>query len=194
MRLNESILNNLKEAEYKENKYNFKCNDPYKCPVCGERLDLPLGYNKKSDRYVLDDDGWFSIEWKCKCGAEGIVIFTVNFWSQGVYTPNGMVEVSNYLKPVQNGFDVHPSFKESADPKKLEEAVVYRDTEDPNTYLTVDGNKLTDTSVGNIITDDFGEFVGITQVEQTKYIVMRKDNKLYIYSFDAGFPYIFKEE
>lgn len=197
MRLNESILKTLKEANFKENIYNFKCNDPHRCPVCGETLNLPLGYNKKSNKYALDDDGWFSIEWKCKCGAEGIVIFTVDFWSQGVYTPDGMVEVSNYLKPVENGFDVHPSFKESVkmkSRKSLKESTVYRNTEDNRDFLEVEGDRLVNTSVGNIITDDFGEFVGITQVEQTKYIVMRKNNALYIYSFDAGFPYVFKEE
>lgn len=78
--------------------------------------------------------------------------------------------------------------------KNLKESTVYRNTEDNRDFLEVEGDRLVNTSVGNIITDDFGEFVGITQVEQTKYIVMRKNNALYIYSFDAGFPYVFKEE
>lgn len=77
--------------------------------------------------------------------------------------------------------------------KNLSESTVYRNTEDKRDYLIMDGDKLTDTSAGEVI-NDFGEFVGVTKVENTNYIVMRKNNQLYVYSFDAGYPFVFKEE
>ena len=60
--------------------------------------------------------------------------------------------------------------------KNLKESTIYRNAEDNRDFLEVEGDRLVNTSVGDIITDDFGEFVGITQVEQTKYIVLRKNN------------------
>lgn len=101
--------NTRKEAEEEETK--FKSNNPFHCPVCNAELDIPLGYNMTSDKYKYDDDGWFMIDWDCKeCGATGSDIFTLQFWSQGVNTPKGFVEVANYgIKPDGAGLaEVNP--------------------------------------------------------------------------------------
>lgn len=86
----------------KTNPWGFQSNNPKKCPVCDSSLGLIYGYNQTDEsmhaagKFEYDDDGWFSIPWKCKkCGAEGIVIFSVEYWSQGVFTKDGMVEVRN---------------------------------------------------------------------------------------------------
>ena len=78
----------------KTNPWGFKSNNKSQCPKCNARLLTNYGYDMTSKNYAFDDDGWFSIQWKCrKCGTQGVAIFRTNFWSQGVYTKDGMVEV-----------------------------------------------------------------------------------------------------
>lgn len=75
--------------------------------------------------------------------------------------------------------------------KTLKEGTIYRNVEDNRDSIEVSNGKLTNTSVGSII-EDFGEFVGITKVKDTYYMIMRRGDSLFIYSFDNGFPYEFK--
>ena len=101
-----SDLNKWREFK-NSNPWDFKSNKPNNCPVCDADLGLIYGYNQTSKdmraagEFEYDDDGWFAIPWKCKkCGAEGNVIFQVSYWGQGVFTKDGMVEVSSCgIKP-----------------------------------------------------------------------------------------------
>jgi len=80
----------------KTNPYGFKSNSASLCPKCNAHLNIVYGYNMKHKGMEFDDDGWLSIPWKCrKCGTEGIAIFQTEYWSQGVFTKDGMVEVRN---------------------------------------------------------------------------------------------------
>lgn len=96
-----NVIQKLDESRL-ENNYGFKSNSRNTCPKCGSELGLIYGYNQTSKsmhaagEFEYDDDGWFTIPWKCKkCGTEGIVIFQVEYWSQGVFTKDGMVEVKD---------------------------------------------------------------------------------------------------
>lgn len=78
------------------NPYGFISNSASLCPKCDAPLGTVYGYNMKHKGMEFDDDGWLSIPWKCrKCGTSGIAIFQTEYWSQGVFTVDGMVEVRN---------------------------------------------------------------------------------------------------
>lgn len=76
------------------------------------------------------------------------------------------------------------------DVNKLHESFIYTNSEEGDSNLRLDvTDKLVGASHGEVI--DFGKVVGFNKIEDTTYLIVKDGDKLYAYSIDTKFPFVF---
>lgn len=76
------------------------------------------------------------------------------------------------------------------DVNKLHESFIYTNSEEGDSNLRLDvTDKLVGASHGEVI--DFGKVVGFNKIEDTTYLIVKDGDRLYAYSIDTKFPFVF---
>ena len=179
-KLMESFLNNLQEQEDKEFRYQMLGRLKSDC-------DYYLGNGNRNERHL----------WAKDVDKQIAKMRDLHGLFKDEDKPEWLTaeDIDNYEAKMKsnedNGKEYHienPTVIE--DVSKLHESFIYTNSEEDSSSLSLDvTDKLVGASHGEVI--DFGKVVGFNKVENTTYLIVKDGDKLYAYSVDTEFPFVF---
>ena len=178
--LSESIMSYIKESDDK--KYNYMLLSRLKSDC-----DYFLGHGLRNERHLLAG----SVDKQIAKMRELYNLFSDDEKPEWL-TMDQIDEYERKMKSDEdNGKEYHienPTVIE--DVNKLHESFIYTNSEEGDSNLRLDvTDKLVGASHGEVI--DFGKVVGFNKVEDTTYLIVKDGDKLYAYSIDTKFPFVF---
>ena len=178
--LSESIMKNLKESDDK--KYNYMLLSRLKSDC-----DYFLGHGLRNEKHLWAG----SVDRQIAKMRELYNSFADDEKPEWL-TAEQIDEYERKMKSDEdNGKEYHienPTVIE--DVNKLHESFIYTNSEEGNSNLRLDvTDKLVGASHGEVI--DFGKVVGFNKIEDTTYLIVKDGDKLYAYSIDTKFPFVF---
>lgn len=178
--LSESIMSSIKESDDK--KYNYMLLSRLKSDC-----DYFLGHGLRNEKYLWAG----SVDRQIAKMRELYNSFADDEKPEWL-TAEQIDEYERKMKSDEdNGKEYHlenPTVIE--DVNKLHESFIYTNSEEGDSNLRLDvTDKLVGASHGEVI--DFGKVVGFNKIEDTTYLIVKDGDKLYAYSIDTKFPFVF---
>ena len=178
--LSESIMSSIKESDDK--KYNYMLLSRLKSDC-----DYFLGHGLRNERHLWAG----SVDRQIAKMRELYNSFADDEKPEWL-TAEQIDEYERKMKSDEdNGKEYHienPTVIE--DVNRLHESFIYTNSEEGNSNLRLDvTDKLVGASHGEVI--DFGKVVGFNKIEDTTYLIVKDGDKLYAYSIDTKFPFVF---
>lgn len=178
--LSESIMSSIKESDDK--KYNYMLLSRLKSDC-----DYFLGHGLRNEKYLWAG----SVDRQIAKMRELYNSFADDEKPEWL-TAEQIDEYERKMKSNEdNGKEYHienPTVIE--DVNKLHESFIYTNSEEGDSNLRLDvTDKLVGASHGEVI--DFGKVVGFNKIEDTTYLIVKDGDKLYAYSIDTKFPFVF---
>lgn len=178
--LSESIMSSIKESDDK--KYNYMLLSRLKSDC-----DYFLGHGLRNEKHL-----WAGSVDKQVAKMRELYNSFADDEKPDWLTMDQIDEYERKMKSDEdNGKEYHienPTVIE--DINKLHESFIYTNSEEGDSNLRLDvTDKLVGASHGEVI--DFGKVVGFNKIEDTTYIIVKDGDKLYAYSIDTKFPFVF---
>lgn len=178
--LSESIMSSIKESDDK--KYNYMLLSRLKSDC-----DYFLGHGLRNEKHLWAG----SVDRQIAKMRELYNMFSDDEKPEWL-TIDQIDEYERKMKSDEdNGKEYHienPTVIE--DVNKLHESFIYTNSEEGDSNLRLDvTDKLIGASHGEVI--DFGKVVGFNKVKDTTYLIVKDGDKLYAYSIDTKFPFVF---
>lgn len=178
--LSESIMSSIKESDDK--KYNYMLLSRLKSDC-----DYFLGHGLRNEKHLWAG----SVDRQIAKMRELYNSFADDEKPEWL-TAEQIDEYERKMKSDEdNGKEYHlenPTVIE--DVNKLHESFIYTNSEEGDSNLRLDvTDKLVGASHGEVI--DFGKVVGFNKIEDTTYLIVKDGDKLYAYSIDTKFPFVF---
>ena len=178
--LSESIMSSIKESDDK--KYNYMLLSRLKSDC-----DYFLGHGLRNEKHLWAG----SVDRQIAKMRELYNSFADDEKPEWL-TAEQIDEYERKMKSDEdNGKEYHlenPTVIE--DVNKLHESFIYTNSEEGDSNLRLDvTDKLVGASHGEVI--DFGKVVGFNKIEDITYLIVKDGDKLYAYSIDTKFPFVF---
>ena len=178
--LSESIMSSIKESDDK--KYNYMLLSRLKSDC-----DYFLGHGLRNEKYLWAG----SVDRQIAKMRELYNSFADDEKPEWL-TIDQIDEYERKMKSDEdNGKEYHiENSTVIEDVNKLHESFIYTNSEEGDSNLRLDvTDKLVGASHGEVI--DFGKVVGFNKIEDTTYLIVKDGDKLYAYSIDTKFPFVF---
>ena len=178
--LSESIMSSIKESDDK--KYNYMLLSRLKSDC-----DYFLGHGLRNEKYL-----WAGSVDKQIAKMRELYNSFADDEKPEWLTIDQIDEYERKMKSDEdNGKEYHiENSTVIEDVNKLHESFIYTNSEEGDSNLRLDvTDKLVGASHGEVI--DFGKVVGFNKIEDTTYLIVKDGDKLYAYSIDTKFPFVF---